>query len=266
MTKLSLTLLLALAVSGVASFPTTVYAQNDGAQQEQRSEGRRNRGPRGGGPRGGRFGLLDLLRVEEVQKELQLTEDQLTAVESFSKDANEGRPEFPENFREMTEEEQAAFRQKMEEWSSMQNESAKAVLSTLLEAGQYERLTQISIQQRGVAALKDAAIADQLGLSKEQRTKISAAIDESQGLLRSEMQAAFQGGQAGSDRDAIRKKIEELRINSETKVLAELTSDQKTEFVTMQGEAFEMPQRSFGGRGGGRPGGRGRRSRNDGQD
>ncbi len=260
MKRLSMTVLLALATIGLPTFTASVNAQNDGDRQEDRTERGRNRGQRGG-PRGGReTGLMGLLRVEEVQKEVQLTEDQLAAIQAFGEEAIAGRPEFPSNFREMSEEEQSAFRKSMEEWSTKQNAEAKSVLVTLLEPEQFERLMQISIQQQGSAALNDADVAAKLNLSDEQRTKIAEAIKTSQETLRTEMRAAFQGGQGGGDREAMTKKFAELRAASEQSVLAELTDEQKTTLAALKGDAFEMPQRGFGGRGAG-PGGQERRNR-----
>ena len=262
MKKLGMTLLLALVTIGSPALTDLAHAQNDGGHEEERSDRGRGRRQFGFGPRGREAGILGLLGVEEVQKEIQLTEDQLAALEAFRGEAEAGRPEFPGNFREMTEEERAEFRKSMEEWASKQNESAKQVLTTLLEPEQFERLTQISLQQQGVSALNDKTVADKLGLTEKQRTDIAAAIEENQATLRSEMRTAFQGGQAGSDREALRKKVEELRTISEKEILGKLTVDQKSIFAAMQGETFEMPPRLPGMRGAGFRG-RGRRNRSD---
>ena len=76
------------------------------------------------------------------------------------------------------------------------------------------------------------------------------------------MREAFAGGGGGGgfDRDAMRERMETFRKESEEKILAHLSAEQKTAFEGLKGEKFEMPERAFGfggGRGGGPGGGRG---------
>ncbi len=261
MRRICMTFLLTLATIGLPAFTADLHAQNDGGQQGQRGERGRNRGQRGG-LRGGRdTGVMGLLRLDEVRSELQLTEDQAEAVQILGEELSEGRPEFPRNFREMSEEEQAAVRKSFEEWSTKQSASANKALATILEPKQFERLTQISIQQQGAAALRNDAVATKLKLTDEQQTKIAAAIAESRENLGKQMREAFQGG-GGGDREAMRKKFDEIRRNADSQILSALTDEQKTMFEEMKGEEFAMPQRRFGGRRGGGEG-RSRRNRRD---
>ncbi len=59
--------------------------------------------------------------------------------------------------------------------------------------------------------------------------------------------------QGGGGREGMREKMLEIRKGVEEKLLGKLSSSQRMEFKNLKGEPFEMPQRSFGGRGG--PGG-----------
>jgi hypothetical protein len=228
-----------------------VYAQREGGR----------RGPGGPGGFGGGFGgfrggspLVGLLRIEEVRSELKVTEDQQELINILSDELREGRPEITGNFREMSEAEQAEFREKMEKWSAEQTAQAKETLKTILEEQQYTRLEQIQLQTRGVNALVDDEVAQALKLTPEQLAKLKETQEENGEAMREAMRGAFGGGRDEADREARRERMETFRKESEAKMLAHLTAEQQTQFASMKGEPFEMPRGALFG--GGRPGGR----------
>lgn len=240
----------------------TVHAQRDENPQDgrgQREGGRRGRGGFGGGfgpgfgggGLGARGGLLGLLRIEEVRTELKIAEDQQELISALADDLNEGRPEFPANFRDLSEDERQAFFRQMQDWSAKQDQQARATLLTILQPEQYQRLAQIHIQVQGVAALADEEVATKLNLSADQKARITAVIDENSQKMRDEMRAAFgpQRGERG-DLQEMREKMEAMRKAGDEQVLAVLTVEQKTAFEAMKGEKFDLPQRGFGGPGG----------------
>jgi hypothetical protein len=255
------------AIFTVALLMATLAA---GDAYAQREEGRR--GPGGPGAFGGGFGgfrggspLAGLLRIEAVRSELKVTEDQQELINILNDELREGRPEITGNFREMSEAEQAEFREKMEKWSAEQTAQAKETLKTILEEQQYTRLEQIQLQTRGVNALVDDEVAQSLKLSPEQIAKLQQTQEEN----REAMRAIFGGGRDGADRDAMREKMETLRKESETKMLAHLTAEQQAQYTAMKGEPFEMPRDAFqfGGPRRGGPDGEGRRrGRGDGDE
>jgi len=130
--------------------------------------------------------------------------------------------------------------------------TANAKLAEVLLPLQIERLEQISLQMRGTAALADAKVAAKLSLTEDQKKKVEAAMTAN----REAMQQAFQGGGRDQNREQMRERFQQLRKDSDEKVLAVLTAAQKAEFEKLKGPAFTMPE-GAGGRGpqGGQRGG-----------
>ena len=107
-----------------------------------------------GGPGGG--GLLGLLMVEEVRKELELIEDQLADLRQVGESLRGERPagERP-NFREMSEADREKYMQQMRQEREAMAKKAREKLADILLPNQLERLQQINIQVQGVNALAD---------------------------------------------------------------------------------------------------------------
>jgi Spy/CpxP family protein refolding chaperone len=261
----------------VAVASTTALAQQQGRQ------GRGRGGPGGFGGRGGGFGfggggLMGLLRMEEVRKEVEMIGDQEADVEKLQEELSnarrQGGGERPD-FRNMSEAEREKFFADMRRRAEEQAKVAKQKLAEILLPHQMERLEEINLQVLGVRALQDQEVAVKLGISAAQKQKIDATIEENTNAQRELMSGMFQGGRGGRggegvDREQMRAQFEQMRERMEqmrerqeklrkegdAKVLAVLTPDQKTEFAAMKGEPFEMPQRGFmGGRGRGQRGG-----------
>ena len=256
-----------------------------------------------GGQRGGGFGgfggfgggasRLALLRIEAVQKELELTEDQIASIRKLSEElrpmgrggrggggeggqprrgggrrgGNDNNPDVrvngPDRFfvqaqpgrPQISDEDRARFREEAAARAKKEREE----LAKILKPEQLKRLTEIYIQQAGIAALQDADVAEKLKITDDQKEKFAKVREENQTATRD----AFRD--AGEDRDAIRTKMADLRKQNEEKTLAVLTEDQKKQFEEMKGKKFDMPENAgrggFGNRGGGdRP--RGERPQN----
>ncbi|MCO6454091.1 MAG: hypothetical protein J5I93_02145 [Pirellulaceae bacterium] len=260
---------------------------------QQRQPGGRGQAPGQGGPggQGGRgfgFGggggfrvsvnqtVIGLARAlpenEKLQKELDVLPEQVTDLKKYFDDqqANRQRPEFPQNFREMSEEERQKLFDNMRKDREKRDTETLAKVDEFLLPHQSERLREVALQIMGLTALQDTEIAGKLKISDEQKTKMETVQTEMGEQMRERMRAAFQGGNAGgADRDALRKQFEEFNKERETKVLAVLTSAQKADFEKMKGKPVELTAEEraalgrggfggFGGRGGaGGPGGRG---------
>ena len=247
---------------------SSLLAQDDdsrgrrrGGDQQRGGPGGGGGGPGGGGGGGGRGGPgggaqmgdpFTLLRIEEVREEIDLDEDQTEALKTLSEDL---RPERPEgvDFRSMGEEERREFFTKMQAELKEKTEAAQEQLSEVLTPGQMDRLQEISLQARGAGALQDPKVAEQLKLTEEQQAELTKKNETVRDTMRERMREAFSGG----DRDP--EAFAKIRAEIEEDVLSVLTPGQKTQFEEMKGEKFEMPERSFGGRGGrdGRGGDRG---------
>jgi Spy/CpxP family protein refolding chaperone len=198
-------------------------------------------GPGFGGRFGGGMGSMMILRNEQIQKELEIVDDQLQELEAIGE---EMRDSF-QGFRDMSEDERA---DRMREITA---DFEKRVNEVLLPH-QQKRLKQITAQfqargREGVTgALTEGNLADELKITEEQREKLRKVGEEA----RAEMD----------------EKMRKLREEMEQKILAVLTDEQRSQYKELMGEPFEMDMRQmFQGRGG-RDGGGGRggdRNRND---
>ncbi len=206
--------------------------------------------PGGRGPMGFGFGpgggpgsnWLILLRVEKVQKELELVDDQKAKLREIGeKSMARLREAFPrpEAVQELSREErQARFAEMRKKMEALNQETRKAVEEVLLPH-QLERLKQISLQIRGTQALDDPEVAKELGITDEQKQKFAQIREESMNKGRE----LFTSGQ----REQMREKFEALRKETDEKLLAVLTAEQKEKFEKMKGPKFEIDMRDLMG-------------------
>jgi Spy/CpxP family protein refolding chaperone len=193
---------------------------------------------RPGGPFGGRLGgpmlMVGLLRSPQVQQELKLTDQQRQRLEQLGEQWREKM----RGLRDLPPEER---RQKVE---GMRAEVEKQ-LATILNEQQMKRLKQIALQVEGYAALERPEIADQVGLTKEQRQKIRDILRQA-GEKRRE---AFQQGQG--DRQAAFQRMREIRQWVDGEIEKLLTAEQKKKWQELVGAPFKF-EGGFGGFGGAR--------------
>jgi len=220
--------------------------------QGQGRGGRGGRGGFGGFGGGGAFGvsLSRIVSIEKVQKELKITDEQKTKLDALRAEARQGGGGGGAgggfgNFQNMSEEERAKFFAEMQKQAEERNKKVEAVL----DADQNKRAKEILLQTRGNGALADPEVAKQLALTEEQVASVKTIGEESG----KQMRELFQ---PGGDRDEMRKKMEELRKNTDEEYLNVLTDEQKAKFAALKGSKFEIdPADLRGGFGG--PGGRG---------
>jgi Spy/CpxP family protein refolding chaperone len=193
---------------------------------------------RPGGPFGGRLGgpmlMLGLLRNQQVQQELKLTDQQRQRLEQLGEQWREKM----RGLRDLPPEER---RQKVE---GMRAEVEKQ-LATILNEQQMKRLKQIALQVEGYAALERPEIADQVGLTKEQRQKIRDILRQADEKRRE----AFQQGQG--DRQAAFQRMREIRQWVDGEIEKLLTAEQKKKWQELVGAPFKF-EGGFGGFGGAR--------------
>lgn len=187
-----------------------------------------------GGRRGGGFNIAMMLGNEQVraliQKELSLTDDQVTKLQALAPQPGGGQ-------QDMTDEERAK-----------QREELQKKINDVLNPAQEQRVKEIQLQVRGTRALTSDEVVKELGLSAKQVADIEAALD----VPRPQQQ---QGGAQPSDeeRQKMMAEFQKAREAANAKALAVLTPAQKAKWEKMLGKKFEMPM--MGGFGGGRPGG-----------
>ncbi len=207
--------------------------------------------PGGGGPRGGPGGpggffggggILGLAQQQEVQQEIELSQDQQAQLQKLSDTIrNEIRDQMQGMFQGMRdlsdEERQAKFAEIRTKFEEI-NKDAEARLQSVLMPHQLDRLKQIDLQLRiqrgGAAALTEGELADTLGLSESQRDQIREKSQQVQKDLQ--------------------EKISQLRVDARNQLLEVLTPDQRAKLEAMMGAEFALPEPQFGP-----PGGRGGR-------
>jgi Spy/CpxP family protein refolding chaperone len=234
------------------------------AAAQAQQQGRR--GNRGGGPGGfGRGGFggagfrMMFLQNEQVQKELELIDDQKEQIKKINEKADEERRANFAGFGDLSQEERQT---KLEELRPKMEESQKALakqIDEVLMPNQRDRLKQVTIQIQGTAALSDDEVAKELALTDDQEKQIEQVRREAGERNRE----AFRDGGAGGDPEARRERFQKMQKETDDKVLAVLSSEQRDKFTKMQGEKFEF-DRSQLFRGPGGPGGGGRGQRRGG--
>lgn len=208
-----------------------------------------------GGGRGGFMGrgsgLAGLLGMDEVKKELKVTDEQADEVKKASDEARSGI-DFS-NFRDMSEEERA------EAMKSFQAATDKVdgELSSILDPDQFKRLLGLYSQQQGAMALTNKQVSSELGLSEETVAKLKAKEEETR--------PQFGRGQGGQGNPPDFEAMREARTKRLEALEGILSADEKAKFEALKGEKFEFPERrgGFGGPGG--EGGRGEGRRGGGE-
>jgi Spy/CpxP family protein refolding chaperone len=245
------------------------------AAEAQPGQGGRGRGPGGFGRGGfggfGGGGYMGLVRIEPVQTELKVTEEQKASIDKLVEEqraareqerGDRGGQDRP-NFQDLSDEERAARMEEFRKQAAERETKSREQLAAILDDGQMQRLKQISIQLQGTQALSDEEVAKELALTDLQKEEIADTREEANREMFEQMRELFQPGQQDGDREANRAKMEELRKAADEKVLANLSDDQKQKFEAMKGPKFDMPAGAFGfgggrfGQGGRRPGGDG---------
>jgi len=213
--------------------------------------------PGGGRPGGGRGGFgggrgpAGLLMMPEVQKELGLSE---TDVTKLTEKLREGRPERGagnrEEFQNLSDEERQKRREEFRKQAEEMAKKSDEIIKSSLTEAQFKRLGELRLQREGVNAFERSDIAEKLKLTAEQKEKITKLTEEGRPQFGRRGPGAGAGGAEGE-----RPNFEEMRARREklsTEVVAVLTPEQKTSWDNMQGARFEFPQRGPGGEVGGR--------------
>ena len=269
-----------------------------GGSLEAQDQARRGRGSRGAGQQ--RMSRSALLRVEAVQEELDISEDQLSELSGMRGRRGSGqrggdrpgdqserggdrgerggdrgerggdRGERGDDRGERGDDrgerggERGGDRGERggSRGSSLERVQAEIdLLGEVLDKDQVDRLNQIYVQVAGIAILQDPLVAKQLEISEEQVAKMREMRDE----MRSELREMARDG----DREEMREKFREMNEELGEKMMDVLSDSQQGDLDKMKGKPFEMPadamsQRRGRGRGGEGRGGEGRGDRGNG--
>ena len=170
-----------------------------------------------GALRGGRE--LHLLSHESVQKDLQLSPEQIAAISQLQRT----RDEAFDFRRDLSPEE---FHAKFE--ALHQQEQS---LSELLSADQRARVKQIELQQQGPGAFADPEIVAALGLSADQQQRIRRLQEETHRFVRT----SFRSGHLHPEEW---EQIKQAWSKTWQKVLGVLTDEQTERWKQLTGEPF----------------------------
>ena len=213
---------------------TLVMAGALDADAQGRRGGQRGSRSMGGMSFGGpmRGGAIALLRRKDVQKELELVDDQIKELEAIGEG---GWREALSGLRDLPREEQFT---KMREVMEEQRKQVEAKINDILLPHQLKRYKQLQVQSQmrgNGAAIMMGRVAEQLNITESQRDELRKKFADIQGEIRAE--------------------IEAIQAKARDRLLKELTPAQQAKFKSMVGETFKFtdepprgPGRSSGGR------------------
>jgi hypothetical protein len=176
------------------------------------------------GPGGrGSGGVMGLVSMTEVQKELSMTEAQ---IEKFTALRGErgGQQDLSREERQKRSDELA--------------KKADEVVKTVLDEKQQQRLAELRIQRDGAASLARAEVAEKLALEAAQKEQIAKIEADSRPTERFDFQNASQ-----EEREKYMTAARERREKANAALLAVLKPEQKEAFEKMQGTKFTFPER-----------------------
>ncbi len=235
---------LKLEIPGLAILFVLMLCTTDVLAQDGRNGGRRQRGGR---DRGADDNPRRLLRSEAVQRELEMTEDQIKSIEGREDNRGGNRDARNAELEGLSDE---AREEKLREMRAARERERMAELEEILLPQQVQRLKQIVAQaaaQGGARSMINGTLTSKLNITDEQKERIEKKAEE----LQKELD----------------EKIAKLREQMRNELLAELTPKQRDQYKQIMGDtfAFERQQdrgrdrggRSAGGNRGGRGGNRG---------
>ena len=202
--------------------------------------------------------LLHLATHDDVQRDLQLTEDQEDRLDSLK---DRSWQQFLAHLRDQRPMTAEARRQEFYELAKIQ----EAGMSEILQPHQIKRLRQIELQLQGPRAFHDSHAADALKLSADQKRKIRAIKDEAMAAMfprpfgkgphgkgpRSQAQLGNESGpkkgpggkgfgpQGGHGDIGKPPNIEEIHKREVEQILELLTPEQKTLWQNLIGAPFQ---------------------------
>jgi len=212
-----------------------------------------------GGPGRGGDPILRLLGLPEVQKELELMDDQTTKLKAVDEEYRQRAQKEFAGLRDLPEDQRRAKFTELADKRKAWNEEALKKVQEILLPHQFDRLHEISVQVRGTSALADPKVQEQLGLSEQQKAKLQQVRENIEGQMR----AMFEGIRGLPDAErrakltASREKMQKLFKDVEDQAIETLTAQQRDKFEQMKGKKIDIqwPQRGPGGPPPGGPGG-----------
>jgi hypothetical protein len=175
-----------------------------------------------------------------VQKELKITDEQKTKLQALADKARDEVRDSMSAMQDLTEEERGKKMAEMQSEMQKRTEAYRKEVAAILKPDQVKRLRQIELQQLHSAALLQPDVAEAVGLTDQQKTKLeeiaTQSAEKSQSLFRDQ----------DGDRTQRREKMEQLRKDGDKQAMAVLNPDQKKKLAEMMGQPFELDRSQFG--------------------
>lgn len=162
-----------------------------------------------------------LLQRSDVQRELNLTEQQKNQIRQMQESMRVAMQEL----RNAPPQER---RQKMEELRKKNDPGS------VLNESQKKRLREIELQAMGPSAFLTPEVAEELKLTQEQRSRLQGIVMQQMQQLREQ----FQGGGFGQGQGA--QNFQQMRDQMEKQMLEVLTPAQRQQWQEMQGKPFQF--------------------------
>ena len=187
-------------------------------------------------------GLLFLLRNESVQKDLQLTPEQIDKLKELGKTLREGLPErgafpqplpggTPREVRRIAAQAEGPRRGNQEEDRGHPHHGATGGLK------------EIRVQVAGPAALADTDVLKALNLTDEQKEKIKGLRQQVADLRKEAGKLSREERQ--QKRAEMMEKMQKLRDKVLADIVALLTPEQRAQFEKLKGKKIELKPGEF---------------------
>ena len=183
-----------------------------------------------------------------MQEELKITKEQKEKIDEANKKIQEKNRDTLAKLRDLSQEERRAKLQAIQKETTQELTKAADLTSE-----QKKRFGQIQLQQLRTRAFTNADVQKQLKLTDEQKETIKTALKVGEEKIKEETKDL----DPRTDGQKIREIRQKVGKETQGKIAASLTSEQKKTWADMVGEPFEV---KFEQR---RPGGGNRRPRNN---
>ncbi|MEX0977721.1 MAG: hypothetical protein WDZ48_02650 [Pirellulales bacterium] len=179
-----------------------------------------------------------LLRSDEVQNELALSDEQKTSLGDLAMQLQQDALEIFSGLQDLTPAEQKEAMPELMKTLGEKGTEVQGKVDAILDKKQAARLKELSVQARGAQALEDDEVMAALAITDEQKKKLTDIREEGNAAMQETLQKLRDGG---GDQGEIRKKMGELRKQLSDKALAVLTPHQSKQFDKLKGAEFKFP-------------------------
>lgn len=186
---------------------------------------------------------LELLQLEQVQKELGLTQEQMDKLKKLA----EQQPPPPQNQRSRGLGQQPPITAEQEQVFAQQAQAMRQQIEEVLDQEQLNRLRGFLIQANGFipelnrARTRGNAPDDPLKLTPEQREKIADIQAQTQQSARNALQTART---RGNNPASTCQKLEEINEQSTEEIMSVLSQEQQEALEELQGPKLDLPNRT----------------------